>query len=299
MASGTVKWWNDAKGYGFIAPTDRGADLFVHFTALVMPGFKTLKEGQTVDFDVVRGTKGIQASAVRPRPLSPPPPNRRAATEESVLARLFRAAAGIFAQEEVNVEITELADVVPAHELAPQVLEQASESSISVKKAFDAKLLDILKRNPQLMHSLPGNVFEELIAEVLASLGFADISLRVTTEFGEVDILGYTKDHFGSRIAYLFELKQLGKSRRHVALKEVTRLFGIREGLRQRLGLAQGVFVTTTDYTDPAREMGEIHALSLKSYDDLVDWLEEYKPNPNGLYLRDQHTTIIRPPLTN
>ena len=128
MASGTVKWWNDAKGYGFIAPTDGGEDLFVHFTALVMPGFKTLKEGQTVDFDVVRGTKGIQASAVRPRPLSPPPPNRRAATEESVLARLFRAAAGIFAQEEVNVEITELADVVPAHELAPQVLEQASKS---------------------------------------------------------------------------------------------------------------------------------------------------------------------------
>ena len=61
-ATGTVKWFNDAKGYGFITPDDGSEDLFTHFSAINMQGFKTFKEGQKVSFDVVQGPKGKQAS---------------------------------------------------------------------------------------------------------------------------------------------------------------------------------------------------------------------------------------------
>jgi CspA family cold shock protein len=57
---GTVKWFNDAKGYGFIT-TDEGKDVFVHFSAIAMDGFKSLAEGQRVEFDITQGQKGEQA----------------------------------------------------------------------------------------------------------------------------------------------------------------------------------------------------------------------------------------------
>jgi len=66
MATGTVKWFNDAKGFGFITPEGGGDDLFAHFSAIQGQGFKTLAEGQKVSFDVVTGPKGQQASNIRP-----------------------------------------------------------------------------------------------------------------------------------------------------------------------------------------------------------------------------------------
>jgi cold shock protein len=65
MTTGTVKWFNDAKGFGFIKPDDGTDDVFAHFSAIQMDGFRSLKEGQKVAFEVIAGPKGKQASNIQ------------------------------------------------------------------------------------------------------------------------------------------------------------------------------------------------------------------------------------------
>ena len=64
MATGTVKWFNESKGYGFITPSDKSKDVFVHYSAIKSDGFRTLAEGQQVTFDIEQGDKGPQATNV-------------------------------------------------------------------------------------------------------------------------------------------------------------------------------------------------------------------------------------------
>ncbi len=67
MATGTVKWFNDSKGFGFIRPDDGGEDVFCHHSSIEAEGFRTLAEGQAVEYEIVQGPKGLKAERVRPR----------------------------------------------------------------------------------------------------------------------------------------------------------------------------------------------------------------------------------------
>ena len=66
MASGTVKWFNGEKGFGFITQDDGGADVFAHFSAIASTGFRSLEENQRVEFEITQGPKGLQAANIRP-----------------------------------------------------------------------------------------------------------------------------------------------------------------------------------------------------------------------------------------
>jgi CspA family cold shock protein len=98
MATGTVKWFNDAKGFGFIEPDGGGADVFAHFSAIAMDGFKTLKQGSRVSFEIQEGPKGQLAQNIQAQPgpiqtqPGPAPGADRAPRQPKVRAPQFHAA---------------------------------------------------------------------------------------------------------------------------------------------------------------------------------------------------------------
>lgn len=80
MPTGTVKWFNNAKGFGFILPQDGGEDLFAHYSAIEMEGYKTLKAGQSVVFEVIQGPKGLHATEIRTAETTQPSNSKPSAT---------------------------------------------------------------------------------------------------------------------------------------------------------------------------------------------------------------------------
>ena len=91
MAIGTVKWFNNAKGYGFICPQGDGEDIFAHFSAISMEGYKSLKAGQTVYFQVSKGPKGLHATEITPVDGETPVTTSAATTEPSTNKATIKA----------------------------------------------------------------------------------------------------------------------------------------------------------------------------------------------------------------
>lgn len=98
MPTGTVKWFNNAKGFGFILPEEGGEDLFAHYSSIEMDGYKTLKAGQAVVFDIVKGQKGMHAT------------NIRVSAEEKISQQPAEHAGNSFSRSEAELNADSLAE---------------------------------------------------------------------------------------------------------------------------------------------------------------------------------------------
>lgn len=111
MATGTVKWFNNAKGYGFICASDTGEDIFAHFTAIEMSGYKTLKAGQMVFFEMNRGPKGLHATNIQPEQVEGEEDTDSneeiAITAQHVAAPASRTETAVAKARELEVEMAE------------------------------------------------------------------------------------------------------------------------------------------------------------------------------------------------
>jgi hypothetical protein len=165
------------------------------------------------------------------------------------------------------------------------------DSFLSIPRALsrshadiEREILKYLGHFPDHVKTLPGDAFERIVAEILASHGFSDIQLNVRTEFGEIDILAFEDRKTGK--GYIIECKQYGSGRR-VTLREA-HVLAMKTMLMKKYGVEKGMLVTTSDFTGPTRDLYDgAWGLELRAYDEVVEWLRTYQPsNRQGLFLR-------------
>lgn len=185
--------------------------------------------------------------------------------------------------EEFNLQINIMAQGIFSPPLLP-IEEFSSEALIEIRGAISAKLIEYLKRNPKFLYQIYPRQFEELIAEILASFGWK-VQLTASTKDGGYDIFAISQDNeSGLETSWLVECKKYA-SHRKVGVEIIRALNGI--NIEKR---AANIMLATTSYfTEGVNKMKTSHYnLSLRDYGGILDWINTYRPNPNGcLYLKE------------
>ena len=245
MATGTVKWFSDDKGFGFISPDDGTKDLFVHHTGIVGEGYRTLAEGARVQYDAEAGSKGPKA------------------------VNIVAAGSGARSIDEPEDVAQEWPGI-----LGPDGLPiSAADSDILAAIVTDvrsvtAALINKLAANPKLVYSLTPRQFEEVVAELLSRRGY-DITLTPASRDGGVDIYAAKQLEVGSFL-YIVECKKYAPENK-VGVGLIRQLLGV---VAQRKATA-GILATTSFFTAGAQEFQRDvqWQLSLKDYADVEAWL--------------------------
>ena len=142
-----------------------------------------------------------------------------------------------------------------------------------------------LHRFPDHVLYVPGDSFEKIIAEVLASHGFSNIQLNVRNAFGEMDIIAFEKDKDGRSHGYIVECKRYKRNHK-VSLREA-HVLAMKRILMGSEGIDRAMLVTTSDFTRPTKSLYDsAWGMELKTCDQVIEWLRAYKVKRDGLFFQ-------------
>ena len=181
-------------------------------------------------------------------------------------------------------DFKEWEDLRPAHEIYS---EELPESLVEVVQTVNADILAYLKRHPEALHSIHWRLFEELVAEVLASFGW-EVDLTQPTNDGGYDIFAISKDdHSGVRTSWVIECKRWSKT---VGVDVARSLFSVKADLHAGMAM----LATTSNFASGVHDLkASRYDLELKDFEGILEWLNEYKPNPEGrLYLKENRLVV-------